>query len=106
MSQPVILVSLVVTFICIWIATHPAAPRARRPDPRPREEGEQEGDEVGDLLRRFQEREGDVAQVRLAAAGRNRWDRLDLQTGIGPDSALGDEVQLIWPNLCRPAFAQ
>ncbi len=93
MSQPVILVALVVTFVCIWAATHPGSPRARRPDPRARKEGEQESDDVGDLVRRLREHEGDVARLRLAAAGRNRWDRLDLQAGVGPDSALGDEAQ-------------
>jgi hypothetical protein len=106
MSQPIILVSLVVTFICIWIATHPAAPRSRRTDPRARQEGEQEGDDISDLIRLLREQEGDIARLRLAAAGRNHWDRPDLQAGIGPDSALGDEVQLVWPNLRRPAFAQ
>jgi hypothetical protein len=28
-----------------------------------------------------------------------------LRAGIGPDSALGDEVQLLWPNHHRQAYA-
>lgn len=105
MSQPVIMVSLVVTFICIWAATHPEAARSRRSEPRSRQGGEQEADDVSDLLRRLRENEGDIARTRLAATGRNRWDRFDLRAGIGPDSALGDEVQLLWPNHHRQAYA-
>src|SRR3954454_8609177 len=104
MSHPIILVSLVVTFVCIWIATHPDAPHTRRADPRTRKDSEQEADEVGDLFRRLREQEGDLARTRLAATGRNRWDRYDLQAGVGPDPALGDEVQLIWPNYRRLAL--
>jgi hypothetical protein len=103
MSHPIILVTIVVSFFCIWMATHPAPPRTRRPNPRERGEGEQDPDEGGDHLRRREEQAADVAQVRLAAAGRNRWDRADLQTGIGPEPALGDEIHLIWPQQSRAA---
>jgi hypothetical protein len=103
MSHPVILATIIVSFFCIWMATHPTPPRTRRPDPRERREDEQDSDESSDQLRRLEEQKANLAQVRLAASGRNRWDRADLQTGIGPEPALGDEIHLIWPKHSRTA---
>lgn len=97
MSNPIILVTLAITVVCVWMATYPSTLRTRRPVSRARRENDDETDEDSDRLRRLEEHEANVAQLRLAATGRNRWNRCDLQTAIGADPALGDEAHLVWP---------
>ena len=101
MSQGAILILIAVSSFCIWMATHPTPPRTRRSDPRSRRNSDQDvedGDDASSLrLRRADEQESNVARIRLQATGRNRWDRADLQAGIGPDPAVSDADTMIWP---------
>jgi hypothetical protein len=102
MSQGAILILIAVSSFCIWMATHPSPPRTRRSDPRSRRDPDQEVEDSDDAyptrLRRAEERESNVARVRLQAAGRNRWDRRDLHDGVGRDSDIDEPDMLIWPQ--------
>jgi hypothetical protein len=98
MSQGAILILIAVGSFCVWMATHPAPPRSRRS----RRDSEQNADDSDDAyplgLRHLEEQESNVALIRLQATGRNRWDRPDLQRGVGRDSASDEPATFIWPR--------
>jgi hypothetical protein len=101
MSQGAILILIAVSAFCIWMATHPAPPRTRR-SRRDSEQDIKDGDDPYPVrLRRKEELERDIARIRLQAAGRNRWDRRDLNHAIGRDSMNNEAEALVWPKGTR-----
>jgi hypothetical protein len=119
MSNAALWIMILIGVFCIMAATRPERPdRSRRIDygrrAKPAFESRDEAGTQSDdtpnhanagvpRLRRFpvsltlSDAATGFATVQLLASGRNRWNRVDLERGIGPDHVVAESALALWP---------